>query len=251
MTKSRIDKLLVARGLAPSRERAQAYLMAGRVLVADRPVEKAGTLVDELAQIRLRGEDPPFVGRGGLKLEAALAGFGVEGRGKLCLDVGASTGGFTDCLLQRGAGFVFALDGGTNQLDQRLRQDPRVKSLEKTNFRHATPATLGSFVDLAVVDVSFISLELILPPLWGLLVEGGEAVVLVKPQFEAGREQIEKGGLVTDPQVRQGCINKVKAAALSLGFGVLGEMDSPIEGKKSGNLEALLWLKKTGSGRPL
>ncbi|MDT8447162.1 MAG: TlyA family RNA methyltransferase [bacterium] len=244
MAKERIDKLMVARGLAPSRERAQAYLMAGRVLVDDQPIAKPGTQVDLEAEIRLKGEDPPFVGRGGLKLAGALKDFGINPQGWLCLDVGASTGGFTDCLLQAGAAFVYAVDAGTNQLDHRLRQDRRVLSLEKTNFRHADLNLTGSFVDFAVVDVSFISLTLILAPLKALLVKGGQVVALVKPQFEVGKGGIEKGGVVRDPKLREAAIVGVIEAAQSLGLVFKGRIDSPIEGKKSGNLEALIWLEK-------
>ena len=244
MPKERIDKLLVARGLAPSRERARAYLMAGRVLVEDCPVTKAGALVDLEAAVRLKGEDLPFVGRGGLKLAGALKEFGISPRGWVCLDVGASTGGFTDCLLQAGAAYVFAVDAGTNQLDHKLRGDRRVKSLERTNFRHADLGLTGTFVDLGVVDVSFISLELILPPLYALLVKGGQVVALIKPQFEVGPEKVAKGGLVKEERHRSEAIEAVRRFAEGLGFAVRGLMDSPIEGKKSGNREALIWLEK-------
>jgi len=244
MAKTRIDKLLFERGLAPSRERAQAYILAGKVLVNDMPQTKCGALINPESEIRVRGQDQPFVGRGGLKLAGALQQFDINPTGKLCLDVGSSTGGFTDCLLQEGAAYVFAVDSGRNQLVESLRQNPQVMSLEQTNFRHATLALLGTFVDLGVVDVSFISLDLILGPLFALLTKGGEAVVLVKPQFEAGRDQIEKGGVVTNPKVRKAVIQHSRDYAESVGFEVKGEMDSPIQGKKKGNLEALLWLKK-------
>ena len=244
MAKTRIDKLLFERGLAPSRERAQAYIMAGKVLVDEVPVTKPGTTVNPEAQVRVKGQDQPFVGRGGLKLLAALQRFEIPVQGRICIDVGSSTGGFTDCLLQAGAAYVFAVDSGSNQLVQSLRNHTQVRSLEQTNFRHAELGLLGTYVDIGVVDVSFISLELILEPLFQLLVRGGNAVVLVKPQFEAGRDQIEKGGVVTDPKVRQEVFTQIKAKAVSVGFQVLGEMDSPIEGKKKGNLEALLWLLK-------
>lgn len=244
MPKERIDKLLVALGLAPSRERARAYLMAGRVLVDERPVTKAGALVPEGASVRLKGEDLPYVGRGGLKLAGALRQFGIDPKGWLCLDVGASTGGFTDCLLQAGAAYVFAVDAGTNQLDHKLRQDKRVKSLEQTNFRHADLSLTGTFVDLGVVDVSFISLELILPPLFELLVKGGWVVALIKPQFEVGPGKVAKGGVVKEERYRTEAIEAVRRCAEELGFKVRGLMDSPIEGKKSGNLEALIWLEK-------
>ncbi len=244
MKKVRIDKLLVASGLAPSRERAQAYLMAGRVLVDNVPLTKAGTLVNPLAKLRLKGDDPPFVSRGGLKLQGALDQFDLSVRGYLCLDVGASTGGFTDCLLQAGAAFVFALDVGTNQLDLRLRKHPQVKSLEQVNFRHTTLEQIGSFVDFAVVDVSFISLKLILPPLKQLLARQGQVIALVKPQFEVGREKIGPGGLVKDKKDRDLAVEGIKNFAQSCGFLILGKMPSPLQGKKSGNTEWLLWLKK-------
>jgi len=244
MAKTRIDKLLFERGLAPSRERAQAYILAGKVLVNDVPQTKCGALVSHEAILRVKGQDQPFVGRGGLKLLGALQHFEINPKGRICLDVGSSTGGFTDCLLQRGAAYVFAVDSGRHQLVESLKQNPQVLSLEQTNFRHAELSLLGTYVDFGVVDVSFISLDLILGPLFNLLTRGGEAVVLVKPQFEAGRGQIEKGGVVTDPKVRRSVIVHTKEQAESVGFVVKGEMDSPIQGKKRGNLEALLWLGK-------
>ncbi|OGG95476.1 MAG: hypothetical protein A2508_06965 [Candidatus Lambdaproteobacteria bacterium RIFOXYD12_FULL_49_8] len=244
MKKERIDQLLLNQGLVPTLERARALLMAGRVLVGNQPVTKPGALVTGDAQVRLKGEELPFVGRGGLKLEAALETWEIDLKGQLCLDVGASTGGFSDCMLQAGAALVWAVDSGQNQLDQRLRRDRRVICLEKTNFRYAQLELTGSYVDFAAVDVSFISLKLILGPLYGLLVKGGHAVVLVKPQFEAGRGQIGKGGLVEDPLVRQEVVRQIVEFAQALGFLVRAMRESPIEGKKSGNLETLLWLEK-------
>ena len=244
MKKERIDKLLVSLKLAPSRERAQAYLMAGRVLVNDEPVTKAGALVAIDSAIRLKGDDLPFVSRGGLKLHAALDQFHINPKGQLCLDIGASTGGFTDCLLQAGAAFVIALDVGTNQLDLRLRQHSKVRSLEQVNFRHVTLEQIGTFVDLAVIDVSFISLRLILPVLFPLLTFGGQVIALVKPQFEVGKEKVGAGGLVKDEKDQKEALEGIQNFAETLGFQVLGSMPSPIQGKKSGNLEWLLWLKK-------
>lgn len=244
MKKQRIDKLLVERGLAESREIAQAYLMAGKVLVNDQPITKAGQQVEVEAALRLKGEAIPFVGRGGFKLQGALAQFKISVAGKLCMDIGASTGGFTDVLLQGGASFVYAIDVGHNQLHYSLRTDPRVRCLEGVNFRHATLELTGSYVDLAVIDVSFISLTLILPPLFPFLVKGGQCVALVKPQFEAGREKVGKGGLVKDEKDRLETLEKIKKAARALGFEVMGEVQASIQGKKSGNQEWLLWLKK-------
>jgi len=242
--KTRIDKLLFELELAPSRERAQAYIMAGKVLVNDLVVDKPGTKVWPSDPIRVRGVDQPYVGRGGLKLQKALKTFAVSAKNKIALDVGASTGGFTDCMLQHGASYVFAVDVGHGQLDWRLANHDQVKNMEKTHFTHMTLEQLGTFVDLIVIDVSFISLTRILPNCWNFLAQGGHVIALIKPQFEAGKKNIRKGGIVTDPEVHKQVIQSIEDCALSLGFTVHGVDSSPIQGKKSHNQEFLIHLSK-------
>jgi 23S rRNA (cytidine1920-2'-O)/16S rRNA (cytidine1409-2'-O)-methyltransferase len=242
MAKERIDKLLVEKGLAPSRERARALIMAGALLVDDVAVTKAGAPVSPDAAIRVRGDDCPYVSRGGLKLAGALDDLGIDVSGKVVLDVGASTGGFTDVCLKRGAARVFAVDVGTNQLDYSLRRDPRVVSLEKTNARHLTPEALPGPADLAVIDVSFISITKILPAVAACLSPGGAVVAMVKPQFEAGREKVGKGGVVRDPDARAEAVDKVVAAAVGLGMTSLGRADARIQGPK-GNQETFVHLE--------
>jgi 23S rRNA (cytidine1920-2'-O)/16S rRNA (cytidine1409-2'-O)-methyltransferase len=247
--KIRIDKLLVERGMVASRERAQAMVLAGRVLVDGQKIDKAGAGVEPEAEIRLLGEDLKYVSRGGLKLEAALDGWKIDLAGRICLDVGASTGGFTDCLLQRGAAQVIAVDTGYGQIAARLRADPRVKLLEKTNARYLTEEQLRAAraageVSLIAIDVSFISVTLILPAvLKAAFVKPAsqlrQLIILVKPQFEVGREKVGKGGIVRDPQAQQGAVNKVTDAVTALGGDNLGVMDSPILGME-GNREFLL-----------
>ena len=244
--KVRLDKLLVERGLADTRQKAQAMILAGEVLVKEQKAEKAGTLVGANDPLRLLGTGTRFVSRGGLKLEAALASFGISVAGKVCLDVGASTGGFTDCLLQHGAACVYAVDVGAGQLDWRLRSDPRVRLREKLNARRLAPEDICEGVDFVSVDVSFISVTLILPRLPALLKEDGHAVVLVKPQFEVGRGQVGKGGIVRDPQLHSAAVEKVAAAAKSAGMVVAGQMPSPIPGSE-GNQEFLLVLRHRGT----
>jgi 23S rRNA (cytidine1920-2'-O)/16S rRNA (cytidine1409-2'-O)-methyltransferase len=225
--------------------------MAGQVLVNDRVMDKAGSLVEESSEPRIRGADIPYVSRGGLKLEKGLDEFRIMVAGAVALDVGASTGGFTDCLLQRGAARVYAVDVGYGQLAWKLRTDPRVVSLEKTNIRGLTTEKLGAVPDLAVIDASFISLQKVLPPTLALL--GPEAVIvaLIKPQFEAGREQVGKGGVVRDPKVHQRVIEEVCDCAAGLGLAVLGVTESPITGPK-GNREYLVALRKGGvAGNPV
>ncbi len=239
----RIDKLLVDRGLVPSRERAQRLVLSGVVFASGQPVAKPGTLVQPDAPIEVRGEDLPYVSRGGLKLAAALDAFGVEPIGRVCLDVGASTGGFTDCLLQRGAARVYAVDVGYGQLAWTLRNDPRVVVMERTNFRFFSPERLPERPTLATADVSFISLRLLLPNLAHCLAEGADAVVLVKPQFEVGRGQVGSGGVVRDPALQREAVEAVKQAALDSGFTALGECASPILGPK-GNREFFLHLRR-------
>ncbi len=220
----RLDKLLLERGLTTSRERAQALILAGKVLVNGQKIEKAGAGVEASADIRLLGEDLKYVSRGGLKLEEALEHWQIDVAGKICLDVGTSTGGFTDCLLQRGAARVIAVDTGHGQIDFRLRQDARVRLLEKTNARYLTRDRSAKPVDLVVMDVSFISATLVLPAVIAAAFPepssertGRQIIVLVKPQFEAGREQVGKGGIVRDPAVQAAAVEKVRQALLALG----------------------------------
>lgn len=239
MTKERLDVLLVERGLAPTRAKAQALVLAGQVVVDDRRVDKPGTRVAREAVLRLKGEVLRYVSRGGLKLEAALDRFGLDVTGALCADIGASTGGFTDCLLQRGAAKVYAIDVGTAQLHEKLRQDPRVISREGVNARQLPDDALPEPVQLVVVDVSFISLTLVLPSVLRRLGPGGRLVALVKPQFEAGPEQVEKGGVVRDDAVRAACLEAVSACVRGEGLEVVGALDSPVHGP-SGNREILL-----------
>jgi len=234
----RIDRLLVDRGLAPDLARAQALLLAGQVVAGERRVDKPGQLVRADASVRLKdGATPRYVSRGGHKLEAALDAFAIEVRDLSCADLGASTGGFTDCLLQRGAALVQACDVGYGQLDPRLAKDPRVRVHDRLNVRHLTAEAIGGAVDLCAVDLSFISLRLVLPAVRGLLRSGGWLVALVKPQFETRR--VEKGGVVRDPAARLEAIQGIVEAAAQQGFEIVGTIDSPLRGP-AGNLEALL-----------
>jgi 23S rRNA (cytidine1920-2'-O)/16S rRNA (cytidine1409-2'-O)-methyltransferase len=235
--KPRLDRLLVERGLAPTREKAQALIMAGDVLVDGRKAEKSGQQVDAESRLEVLAQ-PPFVGRGGLKLDAAITHFGVRVEGRVCLDVGASTGGFTDCLLQRGAARVHAVDVGSGQLDWKIRTDPRVVVHEKLNARYLRLEDLGETIGLAVCDVSFISVTLILPAVRPLLQPGGEMVILVKPQFEVGKGQVGKGGIVRQTELQQAACRRVDDAARHLGFET-SIMESPILGAE-GNREFLL-----------
>jgi 23S rRNA (cytidine1920-2'-O)/16S rRNA (cytidine1409-2'-O)-methyltransferase len=234
----RLDLLLVARGLAPSRERAQALILAGRVEVDGRRAEKAGVAVAEDAEIVVGQPPHPYVSRGGVKLAAALDHFALDPANRVCLDVGASTGGFTDCLLQRGAARVYAVDVGHGQIDARLRSDPRVVVRERVNARLLSASEVPEPVDLAVVDVSFISLRLILPALVPLVKRGGAIVCLVKPQFEAGRGEVPRGGVVKSPETRRRVVAEVEAAAVALGLAPVGHVASPILGAR-GNEEVL------------
>lgn len=244
--KVRADKLLVERGIVPSRERAQALILAGKVLAGEQKIEKAGAVIDSSAVIRLLGEDMKYVSRGGLKLERALEHWCVDVAGNVCLDVGASTGGFTDCLLQHGAARVIAVDTGRGQIDLRLRQDPRVRLLEKTNARYLTAGQVGEWVDLIAMDVSFISASLVLPavvaaafPETASARRDRQVIVLVKPQFEAGREHVGKGGIVRDRAAQQGAIERVRQALAAQGCQTTDVIDSPIRGAE-GNQEFLL-----------
>lgn len=244
MPKSRLDILLVARGLAPTRERARALILAGGVRVAGIPVTKAGTSVDDAAEIALDRPDHPWVGRGGLKLAHAMEAFGLDVAGRAALDIGASTGGFTDVLLAHGANHVVALDVGTNQLDWRLRSDPRVTAIEGVNARYLTPAMLPGDrrqFDLVTIDVSFISVTLILPNVPPLLAPGAAVVVLVKPQFEAGREEVGSGGIVRSPAVHARVIDAVARAAHRVGLERIRVEPSPVTGAE-GNREFLMLL---------
>jgi 23S rRNA (cytidine1920-2'-O)/16S rRNA (cytidine1409-2'-O)-methyltransferase len=247
-SKMRMDLLLVERGLVLSRERARAMILAGRVLVSEQKVDKPGTAVPVDAPIRLLGEDQPYVSRGGIKLAAALEHWAITVKGRSCLDVGASTGGFTDCLLQHGAAHVTAVDTGFGQIAMKLRNDPRVRLLERTNARLLEPGSLvagqGSpELTLLVMDVSFISATLLLEPVLAAARSLTEAVVLVKPQFEAGREYVGKGGIVRDPEAHQLAINKVADCVRSLGWEVVETIPSPITGME-GNREFLLYARK-------
>ena len=244
MARIRIDQLLVQRGFCESRAKAQARIMAGDVLVADRPVTKAGTLVAAEAEIRLRGEALPFVSRGGLKLDHALAVFGIDPAGRVCFDAGASTGGFTDCLLQRGAVRVYAADVGTNQLHWNLRSDPRVVSMEQVNLRYWDPARVPERCGLLVADLSFISLRLVIPPLLPSLAPGADAVLLVKPQFEAGRDEVGAGGIVRDPETHARVQREIWDFFAATPLRPLARCESPILGGE-GNREFLLHLRLT------
>lgn len=247
MKKIRIDKLLADQGHAESRAKAQAMIMAGVVLVDERRVEKPSETFPADAEIRIKGGDSQlrYVGRGGLKLEAALEYFRVDPAGRRCLDVGSSTGGFTDCLLQHGAVNVVALDVGTNQLAWKLRNDPRVEVRENTNARTLATSDFPDLFDLIVVDVSFISVTKILSGLKGLLRDGGKMIVLIKPQFEVGRSEVGKGGIVRDPEKHQRVVDEVNAFAEELGLISLGTIASPITGAE-GNVEFLSCYEKTG-----
>ncbi|MBN2495267.1 MAG: TlyA family RNA methyltransferase [Deltaproteobacteria bacterium] len=242
-SKERLDRLLVERGLAPSRARAQALVLAGKVIVGDARVDKPGTRIDLDAPIRLRGPDHAFVSRGGLKLDFALERFALEVGGAVALDAGASTGGFTDCLLQRGAVRVYALDVGRGQLHQRLRADARVVVMERCNVRALVPDDLGEPVDIAVLDLAFISLRLALPPVLACVRAGGALVPLVKPQFELRREQVGKGGIVRDEALQREAVEGIEAFASELGCELRGKVASPIRGA-DGNQEYLLHLYK-------
>jgi 23S rRNA (cytidine1920-2'-O)/16S rRNA (cytidine1409-2'-O)-methyltransferase len=245
ITKTRLDLLMVERGLAASRERARALILAGRVLVEEQKIDKPGTSVSQNAEIRLLGGDLPYVSRGGLKLAAALDHWVIDVAGRACLDVGASTGGFTDCLLQRGAAHVTAIDTGFGQIAMKLRNDPRVLLKERTNARFVQPESLDQSPKktLLVMDVSFISATLLLEPVFAAAPSLAEAVILVKPQFEAGREHVGKGGIVRDPHAHELAISKVSDSVRSLDWQVVGTIPSPITGAE-GNREFLLYARR-------
>ncbi|MFN2453402.1 MAG: TlyA family RNA methyltransferase [Pyrinomonadaceae bacterium] len=248
MKRERIDKLLVERGLAQSRGRAQALVMAGLVLVDEQRVEKSSEMFAADANVRVKGTDDPatrFVGRGGLKLEAALEKFDVDVRDQICLDIGASTGGFTDCLLQRGARRVVAVDVGHNQMNWRLRTDERVEVRESVNARYLRPEDFDTKFALAVMDVSFISATKVLPAVVPLLAADGKVILLIKPQFEVGRGEVGRGGIVTDTEKHLRVVEEVNAAARELGLNVRGVIESPVQGAE-GNTEFLALYERSG-----
>lgn len=248
----RLDKLLVEKGLVQSRERAKAIILAGMVVVDDRVVDKAGTLVERNSRVRVKDRDHSYVSRGGSKLEGALKAFQVDPLGKVAMDIGASTGGFTDCLLQKGAKKVYAVDVGYGQLAWRLRQDPRVVNLERRNIRYLRPEEIGEKVDLAVIDTSFISVEKFLPNVLQMVREGGSIVALLKPQFEVGKLEVGKGGVVRDKRKHQQVLDRVSNFSESIGLKVRGTMESPLLGPK-GNREFFVYLEKVpkASAAPL
>lgn len=243
--KERLDVLLVSKGLAASREKAKAMIMEGIVFVGGQREDKAGTLISEDAIIEIKGSTLAYVSRGGLKLEKAMKQFDLTLTGKICMDVGASTGGFTDCMLQNGAVKVFSVDVGYGQLAWSLRQDPRVVCMEKTNIRYVTPEQIGEAVDFVSIDVSFISLTKVLGPVKELMKEGGQIVCLIKPQFEAGRDKVGKKGVVRERSVHAEVIHKVIDFAYSIGFDVMHLEYSPIKGPE-GNIEYLVHIRKNG-----
>jgi 23S rRNA (cytidine1920-2'-O)/16S rRNA (cytidine1409-2'-O)-methyltransferase len=241
--KERLDILLVEKGMVPSRERAKAMIMEGNVLVAGVPFTKAGAVVDSDSRIELRGGDIPYVSRGGLKLEAALAHFGVDVRDVIAMDVGSSTGGFTDCMLQKGARKVYCVDVGYGQLSWSLRNDPRVVLLERTNIRHLERQRVPDLIDLVTIDVSFISLRNVIPKAMEFMGENGAILALVKPQFEVGRGEVGKGGIVRDEAKRMAAVNSVREFAEGLGLKGPGAFQSPVPGQK-GNIEYFLYLRR-------
>ncbi len=243
MAKKRLDVLLVERGLINSREKAKALIMAGSVYVNGQKETKAGDTFADECDIVVKDEKPPFVSRGGLKLDKAVKVFNIDLNGLVCMDIGASTGGFTDCMLQNGAVKVFSIDVGHGQLAWSLRNDERVVCMEKTNFRYLTPEDIGEEIDFASCDVSFISLEKILPPAYSILKDGGRMVCLIKPQFEAGRDKVGKHGVVRDINVHKEVIENVIEFAMNAQFKVIGLDFSPIKGPE-GNIEYLLYLRK-------
>lgn len=251
MAKIRLDVFMVNKGLAPSREKAKAIIMAGQVYIDNQKCDKAGQMLDEEATgVEVRGETLKYVSRGGLKLEKAMAQFPISLEGKVAMDIGASTGGFTDCMLQNGAKKVFAVDVGYGQFAWKLRQDERVVNMERTNIRYVTREQIGTGLDFASIDVSFISLKLVLPVVYELLNDGGEVAALIKPQFEAGREQVGKKGVVRDIKVHYEVVKKTLATAREIGFATAGLTFSPIKGPE-GNIEYLAYLKKSDSNEEI
>jgi 23S rRNA (cytidine1920-2'-O)/16S rRNA (cytidine1409-2'-O)-methyltransferase len=240
----RLDKLLVDKGFVQSPERAKTIILAGKVMVGDQMIDKAGTFVERDSRIRVMERDHPYVSRGGLKLEEALREFQLDPRGKVAMDIGASTGGFTDCLLQKGVEKVYAVDVGYGQLAWKLRQDPRVVNLERKNIRYLKPQEIGEKVDLVVIDTSFISVEKFLPNLIPMVREGGEIVALLKPQFEVGKGEVGKGGVVRDKRKHREVLDRISRFSESIGLQVRGTVESPLPGPK-GNREFFIYLQKT------
>ena len=245
MGKERLDVLLTARNLASSRERAKRLIMTGAVLVNGQKIDKAGTMVPEDAQIRILGDDLPYVSRGGWKLEKAIRTFGIVLVDRIAMDIGASTGGFTDCMLQNGASKVYAIDVGYGQLAWKLRTDERVINMERTNIRYVTADQLADVPEFASIDVAFISLTKVLPVVYQLLSGQGECIALIKPQFEAGRENVGKKGVVKEPAIHLEVIRRILPFAMETGFSVLDLTFSPVKGPE-GNIEYLAWFKKEG-----
>lgn len=245
MKRQRLDQVLLERGFAESRQKAAAMVLAGQIIVGEHRASKPGHKIDPDADLRIKGEQSAYVSRGGYKIEAALDEFNLDPKGKICVDIGASTGGFTDCLLQRGAKKIYAVDVGYGQLAWKLREDPKVHNIERQNIRNLPREAIPDQIDLVVVDASFISLKLVLPKIWELLEPGGEVVALVKPQFEVGKGQVGKGGVVRDPELRRQAVEAVGVESENQGFAILGTMESPIVGAKKGNVEYLIHLKKT------
>jgi len=241
--KERLDKILVDRGIVKSRERARALIMEGNVLVDNAPVTKAGAMINPDSSITLKSEDIPYVSRGGLKLEAAIKHFNVSLENKVAMDVGSSTGGFTDCMLQRGAKKVYCVDVGYGQLAWLLRNNPRVILLERTNIRHLEREKIPDNIDIATIDASFISLTKVLPKVLEFLKDGGEILALVKPQFEVGKGEVGKGGIVREEEKRLSAVDSVKTEMERIGLQAIGVFESPVAGQK-GNIEYFLYLKK-------
>jgi len=241
--KVRIDQLLYKRALTESREKARALILEGKVIVNGQKIEKPGTMVDENAEITICGETLPYVSRGGLKLEKALKEFAIDVKDKVAMDVGASTGGFTDCLIQHGAKKVYSVDVGYGQLAWKLRTDPRVVPIEKTNIRYMPKEKIPEEVDIVTVDVSFISLRLVIPKILEFLKPDGEIIALIKPQFEAGKGEVPKGGVIKDPEKREKIVQEIKQFFESLKLKIVGIIPSPIPGQK-GNIEYLLYAQK-------
>jgi 23S rRNA (cytidine1920-2'-O)/16S rRNA (cytidine1409-2'-O)-methyltransferase len=245
MAKERIDRILVDRGLAQTRSRAQAMILAGTVLVSDQRIDKPGQMVDSESEVRIKGDSSKYVSRGGLKLEAALREFDIDPEGKLCLDVGASTGGFTDCLLQRGATRVWALDVGHNQLAWKIRNDARVVVIEGHNARDMPKERFGTTFEIATIDVSFISLTMVVPAVLSVVSDEADIVALIKPQFEVGKGEVGKGGIVRDPRKHRAVLNGIVGFAAGIELDTFGLVESPILGAQ-GNREFLIRLRKAG-----
>jgi len=240
--KIRLDQLLFKQGITESREKARALIIEGKVIVNGEKIEKPSSMVDENAEITICGETLPYVSRGGLKLEHALKEFSIDVRQKVAMDVGASTGGFTDCLLQHGAKRVYAIDVGYGQLAWKLRTDPRVIPIERTNIRYLSRDKIPEDIDIVTVDVSFISLKLVIPKVIEFLKPGGEIIALIKPQFEVGRGEVDRGGIVKDPEKRRKAVEEIKRFFETLNLNVIGTVESPIKGQK-GNIEYLIYAK--------